>query len=66
MLFFAVEVLGGEDLQMAEAVVDGAFAQAPEHAGKEAADQQQAGDASADHDERHDRAAAIAEDVSKG
>ena len=62
----AVEVLGGEDLQVAEAVVDGAFAKAPKHAGKEAADQEQPGHASADHDQGHERAAAIAKDVSKG
>jgi hypothetical protein len=66
VLFFAIEVLGGEYLDVAEAVVDGAFAQSPEHAGKEAADEQQAGHASANHDEGHDGAAAIAEDVSKG
>jgi hypothetical protein len=66
MLFFAVEVLGGENLQMAEAVIDGAFAKSPEHAGKEAAHKQQAGNASTHHHQGHDGAAAIAEDVSKG
>jgi hypothetical protein len=66
MLFFAIEVLGGEDLDVAEAVIDCAFAQAPEHAGKETADEQQACDASSNHDQGHDGAAAIAKDVTKG
>jgi hypothetical protein len=51
---------------VSETVVDGAFAQAPEHAGEEAADKKQAGYASTHHDQSHDSAAAIAEDVSKG
>jgi hypothetical protein len=66
MLFFAVEVLGGEDLNVAETVIDRAFAQAPKHSGEEAADEKEAGNASSNHDQGHDGAAAIAEDVTKG
>src|ERR1017187_4010489 len=40
VLLFAVKVFGGKDLDVAEAVIDRAFAQPPEHAGKEAANQQ--------------------------
>ena len=64
--FVAAKVLGGEDLQMAEAVVDGVFAQAAGHEGKVAAGEQQAGDAAADHQQSHQRAAAIAKDIAKG
>jgi hypothetical protein len=65
MLFFAVEVFCREDLQMAKTVIDGAFAQAPKHARKESAYEQQAGDSSANHDEGHDGAATVAKNVSK-
>ena len=61
----AVEVIGGEDLDVTEAAIDGMFAEAPKHAGKEAADEQQPGDASADHEQGHQSAAAVAEDIAK-
>ena len=58
-------MIGGEDLQVAEAVADGVFAETAGHEGEVSAGQQQAGDASADHQQGHQRAAAIAEDVTK-
>jgi hypothetical protein len=64
--FVAIEVIGGKDLDVAEAAIDGVFAKAPKHAGKEAADKQQSGDASTNHEESHHCAAAVAEDVAKG
>ena len=63
--FVAAEVLGVEDLDVAEAGADGAFAQAAKHEGEESADEEKAGNAAADHEQRHHRAAAIAEDVTK-
>ena len=65
-VFVAVEVLGSEDLHVTEAAVDSVFAEAVRHEGKVAAGQQQSRDASAHHEQRHQRAAAVAEDVAKG
>ena len=65
MDFVAVEVLGVEDLDVAETVADRALAESAEHEGKESADEEESGNASADHEQRHDGAAAIAEDVTK-
>jgi hypothetical protein len=63
--FVAIEVIGGEDLHVAEAAIDRMFAKAPEHEGEEAANEQQTGDASANHEEGHHGAAAVAEEVSE-
>ena len=65
-VFVAVKVIGGEDLHVAEAAVDGVFAEAVCHEGKVAAGQQQSSHASAHHEQRHQGAAAVAEDVAKG
>ena len=64
--FVALEVIGGEYLQVAETVVDRVFAQAVRHEGEVSAGKQQAGHASANHDQGHDGAAPVAKDVSKG
>jgi hypothetical protein len=64
--FIAIKVIGGEYLDVTEAAIDGGFAQAPEHEGKEAAHEKQSGDASTNHEQRHHGAAAIAKDVAKG
>jgi hypothetical protein len=65
MNFVATEVLGIEDLDMTEAVADGALTKAVKHEGEEPAHEEQTGNASADHEKRHEGAAAIAEDVTK-
>jgi hypothetical protein len=62
----AREVIGGEDLQMTEAAVDGVFAKTVRHKGEVAAGQEQSGHASAHHQQRHQSAAAVTKDVAKG
>ena len=63
--FVALEVIGGEDLQVTEAGADGVFAKAANHEGKVSAGEKQASHAAADHQQGHQRSAAIAEDVTK-
>ncbi len=58
-------MLGGEDLKMSEAVADGVFAQTPNHEGKVPAGEQQARNSATDHQQGHQRAAAIAKNVTK-
>jgi hypothetical protein len=63
--FVALEVLGSENLNVAEAVPDRAFTQAVKHESEESADEQQTGHAAAHHHQRHHGAAAIAKNVTK-
>jgi hypothetical protein len=65
MNFVAAEVLGVEDLDVAESVADGALAQSAEHEGEESSDQEESGDSAANHQKGHDGSAAIAEDITK-
>ena len=65
MHFVTPEVLGGEDLDVAEAVADSVFAQTVDHVGEVSTRQKKTGDASAHHEEGHDRAAAVAKDVAE-
>ena len=62
----APEVLGREDLDVTEAVADGAFAQAVDHVREVSACQKKTGDATAHHEQGHNRAAAVAKDVAEG
>ena len=61
-----IEVFRGEDLDVAQAAIDSVLAKTPEHEGKETANKQQSSDTSADHDQGHEGAAPVAEDISKG
>ena len=63
--FVALEVVGGEDLQVTEAGADGVFAESAGHEGEVSAGQEKAGHAAANHQQGHQGSAAIAEDVTK-
>lgn len=65
MNFIAAKVVGCEDLNVAEAVADGVFAETAGHECEVASGEQQAGHSAGNHEQRHHGATAIAKDVAK-
>jgi hypothetical protein len=63
--FVALEVVGGEDLQMTEAGADGVFAKSASHEGEVSTGEEQARYAATHHQQGHQRPAAVAEDITK-